>query len=258
MAGTAAADPTGRPAVRSQARASSGFAARLFGYDIFISFALGPAPRGTRSYAADLARRLRELGFTVFFSEEEAPAGSALDATLRRALLRSRVLVVVVNEGTLREPRWVRQEVEEFRRAHPGRLIVPINIGDALSIPELSSSAAAWLRHADLIWVDETAEAGREGIVGDDVVVRLATAPRTVKAGTKWRALIAAAFGIFAILAAVAWFQRNAAIAELRHATALRLVAESDGMLSGARPGGDRRALAQLAAAASLTPTPPV
>ncbi|HEU0203817.1 MAG TPA: hypothetical protein VFR86_25690, partial [Burkholderiaceae bacterium] len=44
------------------------FASRLFGYDVFISFALGPAPRGSLSYASDLARRLRERDFTVFFS----------------------------------------------------------------------------------------------------------------------------------------------------------------------------------------------
>ena len=50
-------------------------AARLFGYDLFISFALGPPPRSSRNYAADLARRLRELDFNVFFSEEEAPPG---------------------------------------------------------------------------------------------------------------------------------------------------------------------------------------
>jgi hypothetical protein len=34
-----------------------GSAARLFGYDIFISFALGEPPCGTQSYASDLARR---------------------------------------------------------------------------------------------------------------------------------------------------------------------------------------------------------
>ena len=51
------------------------FGSRPFGYDIFISFSLGPPPRGTHSYASDLARRLRERDFTVFFSEEEAPPG---------------------------------------------------------------------------------------------------------------------------------------------------------------------------------------
>jgi len=44
------------------------YASRLFGYDVFLSFALGPPPRGTHSYASDLARRLRERDFTVFFS----------------------------------------------------------------------------------------------------------------------------------------------------------------------------------------------
>jgi hypothetical protein len=58
--------------------ATRSIAARLFGYDVFISFALTGAERSTRNYAADLARRLRELDFTVFFSEEEAPAGDRL------------------------------------------------------------------------------------------------------------------------------------------------------------------------------------
>lgn len=52
-------------------------AARLFGYDVFISFALGAPPRGTHSYASDLARRLREHDITVFFSEDEAARGAA-------------------------------------------------------------------------------------------------------------------------------------------------------------------------------------
>lgn len=76
-------------------------AARLFGYDLFISFALGPLPRGTQSYASDLARRLRERDFSVFFSEDEAPPGAPLTNTLRAALHRSQVLVVVANRGTL-------------------------------------------------------------------------------------------------------------------------------------------------------------
>src|SRR5437773_2305534 len=65
-------------------RPKSGFAARAFGYDIFISFALGPAPRGTQSYASDLARRLRERDIAVFFSEEQALAGQPLTESLRK------------------------------------------------------------------------------------------------------------------------------------------------------------------------------
>jgi len=53
------------------------FASRLFGHARFISFALGPAPRGTQSYASDLARNLTDLDFAVFFSEAEAAPGSS-------------------------------------------------------------------------------------------------------------------------------------------------------------------------------------
>src|SRR5262245_32545696 len=90
------------------------FASRVFGYDIFLSFALGPPPRGTLSYASDLARRLRERDFTVFFSEDEAAPGERLDPALRTALLCSKSLVVIANRGALAEPRFIRQEVEEF------------------------------------------------------------------------------------------------------------------------------------------------
>ena len=102
------------------------YASRLFGYDVFISFALGPPPRGTHSYASDLARRLRERDFTVFFSEDEAAPGEQLDSTLLKALYRSRTVVVIANRGTLQELRWVRQEVEAFSSRHPDRPIIPI------------------------------------------------------------------------------------------------------------------------------------
>ena len=42
-----------------------------------------------------------------------------LSDTLRRALLRSKLLVVVVNRGTLEQPNWVRTEVETFRAQRP-------------------------------------------------------------------------------------------------------------------------------------------
>src|SRR5437879_13805719 len=84
-------------------------ASLLFGHDFFISFTLGPAPRGTQSYASDLARRLRERDYTVFFSEDEAPPGAELDSTLKRALRRARILVVVANQAALTESKWIRE-----------------------------------------------------------------------------------------------------------------------------------------------------
>src|SRR5664279_120656 len=133
-------------------------AARLFGYDVFISFALGAPPRGSHSYASDLARRLRERDFTVFFSEDEAAPGEQLDSTLLKALLRSRTLVVIANRGTLEEPRWVRTEVETFRSHHADRPIIPISVEGALRDTTLAEKTQ-WLECHDKIWLDETQDA---------------------------------------------------------------------------------------------------
>jgi len=144
------ANPQGAPAsTGGKARPSApkrSFASWLLGYDIFLSFALGPPPRGTQSYASDLARRLRERDFSVFFSEDEAPPGEQLDSPLRTALLRSKILVVIANRGTLKEPRWVRTEAEKFRKNHPDRPVIPINVGGALQDPTLAENAQEWLQ----------------------------------------------------------------------------------------------------------------
>jgi len=121
-----------------QSKSKRSFATRLFGYDLFVSFALGPPPRGTQSYASDLARRLRDCDFTVFFSEDEAPPGEQLDGTLAAALQRSKCMVVVANRATLREPRWVRKEVEEYRRQCPGRPVIVVNVANALQDEDLT------------------------------------------------------------------------------------------------------------------------
>ena len=147
----------------------------MFGCDIFLSFALGAPPRGTHSYASDLARRLRERDFTVFFSEDEAPPGETLAATLRTALHRSKMLVVIANRATLQEPRWVRQEAEEYRRHHPDRPVITANIGGALQDSLLAEWAQEWLSFQDKIWLDETEQAVETGIASEALVERLAT-----------------------------------------------------------------------------------
>jgi hypothetical protein len=48
----------------------------------------------------DLARRLRDRDLSVFFSEDAAPPGEPLSDTLKRALRRSKLLVVIVNRAT--------------------------------------------------------------------------------------------------------------------------------------------------------------
>lgn len=236
-------------------------ATRLFGYDVFISFALGPPPRGSQSYASDLARRLREQDFAVFFSDDQAPPGLQLDTTLQSALMRSRALVVVANRGTLEDPRWIRTEVEEFRKRHPGRPIVPISVGGALQDAELSACVQPWLAHGDKIWIDESAESVATGIASDAVVERLATTPRFKNANARWRWTVRIAFALLAALAlglAMATLRvvdsNKRLQAALERSSLLRLGEGSLAMLSGNLAGTDERTLQQLVAAHRLLP----
>lgn len=242
------------------------FASRLFGYDIFISFALGPPPRGTHSYASDLARRLRERDFAVFFSEDEAPPGEHLDSTLRNALHRSKILVVIANRGTLQRPGWVQMEVDEFRRRHPTRPVIPISVDGALQDPHLADGAQSWLVFQDKIWLDETGAAADDGIATEAVVDRLAMAPMRARSNVSWRWVVRGVIGMLAALAvglaAQTWnANENArranesaerARAELRRAVSLRLLAETQAILSGARADSHERALLQLVAAGRI------
>ena len=244
------------------------FASRLFGYDIFLSFALGPPPRGTLSYASDLARRLRERDFTVFFSEDEAPPGEQLDRTLRTALLRSKTLVVIANRATLLEPRWVRKEVEEFRAHHPDRPVIPINIGGALQDASIVEGAQAWLGFQDKIWLDESMDTVTSGIASDALVERLATAPARVRSNVVWRWVVrgvgASLIGLAVAAGIAAWQanlnaeeanrQRVSAVNNLNIALARQLAAQSGLLL---RQNPDRLPLAVLLALEStgLHPT---
>jgi WD40 repeat protein len=232
--------------IRSRPGTPHGNAARLFGYDVFISFALGAPPRGSRSYASDLARRLRERDYTVFFSEDEAPAGGQLDDGLKRALARSRILVVIANRDTLADPRWVRVEVEEFRRRHPKRPVIPINIGGALQDPRHGAAAQAWLQFAGRIWIDDTEAACEHGIVSDEALERLVTAPTAVRASARWRWTARTAFGVLAgVTAAALWFAWSDRLnAELARTNEANAVANADRASANAELAGSNEARA--------------
>ncbi len=259
--------------MRKPAAPRRDFASRLFGYDIFISFALGPPPRGSLSYASDLARRLRERDFTVFFSEDEAPPGEELDGTLSRALHGSRALVVIANRGTLQAPRWVRKEVESFLGLVPARPIIPISVDGSLQDPALAAGTLEWLPFEGRIWLDETQAAADGGVASVDLVERLALVPRRVRSNVKWRwlvrtvgaALLALAIGM-AISAKLARDSEKRAVAseqqavesdqrarqELRRSVSLLAAAETPAMLAGDRAGGHERALQQVLAARAI------
>ena len=203
------------------------FAARLFGHDVFVSFALGGPPRGSQSYASDLARRLRERDLSVFFSEDEAPPGSPLADTLTRALQRARVLVVIVNRGTLEVPRWVRTEVEAFRAGHPGRPVIPVCLDDSLRDAAVSAAVQSWLQHGANIWLNEQPDAAARGLATDALIARLVTAPRRLRANALWRALVASVGLLLAALAASAAWQAAVAVRERELALSRQLAVQS-------------------------------
>ena len=211
------------------------FASRLFGYDIFLSFALGPPPRGTHSYASDLARRLCERDFTVFFSEDEAPPGEQLDSTLRSALFHSKTLVVVANRGTLREPRYVRNEVQEFRKQRPHRPVIAINVGGALQELTVAGSAQDWLGQHGRIWLDESEESVRMGIASEEVVTRLATAPTRAKSNVKWKWVVRCVIAMLAALAIGLGVAAKVATNNARVSLSRQLAAQSTAELTSDR-----------------------
>jgi WD40 repeat protein len=217
--------------------------AAIFGYDFFISFTLGPAPRGTQSYASDLARQLRERDYTVFFSEDEAPPGAVLDATLRRALRRSRILLVVANSDALCASKWVREEVTEFRARHPKRSIIPINVGTALE--DCRADTESWLSFEQTIWVNETTDAVQSGIASAAVVERLAVTPRSIKTNTRMRWAVAATMLVLSSLTLLAWSNSREAQAQRDVAISRQLAAQS---LSESERNWSRSILLALAA----------
>jgi len=124
-----AASGRSHPAQQSKMRTLRFNWARPVGYDFLIAFKLGTFDEGgAQSYASDLARRLHERDFKVFFSEEEASLGEELDGTISRWLRRSRVLIVIANDGALTRSKWVRKEVEIFCAHRPRNAVAVINV----------------------------------------------------------------------------------------------------------------------------------
>jgi len=183
----------------------------ILGYDFFISFTLGPYPRGTQSYASDLARKLREKNFTVFYSEEEAPPGANLSNILLKALRKSKVLLVIVNEGALLQSTWVRKEVEYFHSQNPKRLIVPINIGNTLEKYGDVIEADNWLNYKNNIWIVEDELAVETGIANKTVVDRIAISYHFLKKKNKLIILLSIFISILILLTMFLWINMKEA-----------------------------------------------
>jgi WD40 repeat protein len=238
--------------------------ARLVGYDFFISFKLGTFDEGgAQSYASDLARRLHERDFKVFFSEDEASLGEELDGTISKWLRRSRVLIVIANDGALTRSKWVRKEVETFCAHRPRNAVAVINVDGALERNETAGVDVAWLDCHKRIFENESATAVKDGIASPHVVTKLVTQRLFFGANARLRwflsvvgvtvlALMIAAL-VGAVQAARRAEQARAAqeVAEQERSEAIwqRQTSTSARMLEGRVPGSNLRAILQSLAA---------
>src|ERR1043166_9587230 len=91
----------------------------LGGDDIFVSY----SRRDGAGYAANLAKKLVDLKFSVYFDQWTTPPDKDLPASLRRKLRRCSVLVIVGTEGAAHSDH-VLQEIAEFNTT--GRTVIPI------------------------------------------------------------------------------------------------------------------------------------
>jgi WD40 repeat protein len=101
---------------------------RLFGYDFFISYAWADG----RPYAEALERALTQLSpkYRCFLDQKQMGGGEAWRASVRRALRKSSVLVLVASPKALSSDN-VYDELSTFSRRH--RPLIPIDFGNAVS-----------------------------------------------------------------------------------------------------------------------------
>jgi hypothetical protein len=124
----------------------------LVGYDLFISYRRSDAT----PYASALFELLRQADFRCFLDDNDATPGKPLTDRLRRALKRSKVLLIVASPD-LPLSIWVPKEVEIFAKSR--RDIILINVEDGMTLALASGTLGPFL-NKDALWIDEQARIG--------------------------------------------------------------------------------------------------
>ena len=106
----------------------------LFGDDIFLSYSRADGA----TYAAGLADKLAERGFSTRFDQWGSEPGEEMPASLKKALRRSSALVLIGTPKAARS-KHVAEEVNVAKTA--GRLIVPL-VFEGSQLPNLLSVIA--------------------------------------------------------------------------------------------------------------------
>ncbi|VVN40322.1 hypothetical protein PS662_05423 [Pseudomonas fluorescens] len=185
---------------------------RLFGYDVFVSFALGEPPRGNFFYASDLARRLQDAGLVVFFSEVELGYEDTLSASIQKALVNTKVLVVITNAEVLKHPRWIQTEVQLFRKHHPQRPIIPISLDGCLQAALAEKGVVDnWHDFEKRKFIVESFDGGASDNASLQTLNSIVASVGRLRANKKWRALVVSVVLLLLVLTVVSWRMKFAA-----------------------------------------------
>jgi len=126
----------------------SGLTTFLFGYDVFVSYSY----KDGKGYAAALEDSLGKLDFSCFLDRKELPYGGELTTSLRRAIRRSKAVILVGTE-TAPQAHYVKVELAEVL-ANGRTKLIPIDVD---GIRERLDDVDV----RNLIWINEDAAAAR-------------------------------------------------------------------------------------------------
>jgi len=192
----------------------------IVGYDFFISYRRSDAS----PYASGLARLLEKADFRCFLDDNEGVPGRPLTDRLRRALLRSRTLVVVASPELPQSP-WVPQEIEIF--GSTGRDIIPINIQGGLQKALQAEKRFKLLRERDALWIDEREEVGPGSEPSSHVIGKLQKSFDYQKANRRLRLIIGAVLSGLVGLGLAAFWQMRVAQERLAVSKSQALAADA-------------------------------
>jgi hypothetical protein len=139
---------------------STGIARRLFGTDVFISYARSDA----QLYARQLAKQLNALDISCFIDVEHIYPGQLLTPALERALARSTALILIASAAS-ETSSYVGLELRAFKRT--GRSIIPVRFKGQHKVPPLESLGP------EVVWIDDTEEHLLAGLPSPAVAVEV-------------------------------------------------------------------------------------
>lgn len=123
----------------------------FFGDDVFISYARSDG----KHYATTLKNQLASMDISCFIDYEKVYAGDVLNTTLKRAIRKSTVFVLVGTPNA-RNSDFVQLEINEARRIKSP--IIPIDVNEAVSNPPWDCIGGD-----NIVWMPESSAPLNEG-----------------------------------------------------------------------------------------------